>query len=190
MLLHQGIGLDVFNELPMRRAVHALYECCNSVPLAADWHAAARMPITTRCSGRRTRCCSASERAPSTQSCRPTLISAGAPAARSRSPSNAPCGLINPQVMEQLGAALKRYLEHFGFGFVMYINGNTAQDILTTMSDRFTTTARPSARWFATSWPGSTAPGWSACWDPRAATTTGEPRIFAGSPNRRAARRI
>src|SRR6478672_9111306 len=36
MLLHQGIGLDVFNELPTRKAVHALYECCNSVPLAAD----------------------------------------------------------------------------------------------------------------------------------------------------------
>lgn len=34
--MHQGMGLDVFNEMPMRRAVHAVYECCYSVPLAAD----------------------------------------------------------------------------------------------------------------------------------------------------------
>ena len=34
--MHQGIGLDAFNAMPMRRAVHALYECCYSVPLAAD----------------------------------------------------------------------------------------------------------------------------------------------------------
>ena len=34
--MHQGMGLDVFNGMPMRRAVHALYECCYSVPLAAD----------------------------------------------------------------------------------------------------------------------------------------------------------
>lgn len=36
VLLHQGIGLEAFNELPRRKAVHALYECCNSVPMAGD----------------------------------------------------------------------------------------------------------------------------------------------------------
>lgn len=36
MLLHQGLGLDAFNELPTRKAVHALYECCNSVTMAGD----------------------------------------------------------------------------------------------------------------------------------------------------------
>ncbi len=34
--MHQGIGLEAFNAMPMRRAVHAVYECCYSVPLAAD----------------------------------------------------------------------------------------------------------------------------------------------------------
>lgn len=34
--MHQGIGLDAFNELPTKKAVHALYECCNSVVLARD----------------------------------------------------------------------------------------------------------------------------------------------------------
>ncbi len=36
MLLHQGIGLDVFNTLPERKAVHALYECVNNYALARE----------------------------------------------------------------------------------------------------------------------------------------------------------
>lgn len=35
MLMHQGIGLDRFNELPRRRAVHALFECCSCLPWSA-----------------------------------------------------------------------------------------------------------------------------------------------------------
>src|ERR1700712_1651174 len=34
VLMHQGIGLDAFNALPERKAVHALFECCNSVIMA------------------------------------------------------------------------------------------------------------------------------------------------------------
>jgi hypothetical protein len=34
--MHQGIGLEAFNAMPMRRAVYAVYECCYSVPVAAD----------------------------------------------------------------------------------------------------------------------------------------------------------
>ena len=34
--MHQGIGLDAFNHLSLRKAVHALYECCNSVTMAGD----------------------------------------------------------------------------------------------------------------------------------------------------------
>ena len=34
--MHQGIGLDAFNAMPKQRAVHALYECCYSVPLAGS----------------------------------------------------------------------------------------------------------------------------------------------------------
>jgi len=36
VLMHQGLGLDAFNELPNRKALHALYECCNSVTMAGD----------------------------------------------------------------------------------------------------------------------------------------------------------
>jgi hypothetical protein len=36
VLMHQGVGLGAFNGLPIRRAVHALYECVNTVMMAAD----------------------------------------------------------------------------------------------------------------------------------------------------------
>ena len=36
VFMHQGLGLAAFNELPARKAVHALYECCFSVILAGD----------------------------------------------------------------------------------------------------------------------------------------------------------
>lgn len=35
MLMHQGIGLERFNDLPQRSATHALYECCCSVTWAS-----------------------------------------------------------------------------------------------------------------------------------------------------------
>jgi 2-oxo-4-hydroxy-4-carboxy--5-ureidoimidazoline (OHCU) decarboxylase len=38
--------------------------------------------------------------------------------------------------MDQLTDAAHRYLAHFGFGFVMFVNGYTAQDVLATMADR------------------------------------------------------
>ena len=41
-----------------------------------------------------------------------------------------------PEVMEQLSAASKHYLDHFSFGFVMFVNGYSAQDVLATMTDR------------------------------------------------------
>lgn len=34
MLMHHGIGLDRFNTLSRRRAIHALFECCCSVTWA------------------------------------------------------------------------------------------------------------------------------------------------------------
>ncbi|HEY5854680.1 MAG TPA: 2-oxo-4-hydroxy-4-carboxy-5-ureidoimidazoline decarboxylase [Aldersonia sp.] len=34
MLMHKGIGLELFNAMPEGRAVHALYECCCNVTWA------------------------------------------------------------------------------------------------------------------------------------------------------------
>ncbi|MEV6557368.1 2-oxo-4-hydroxy-4-carboxy-5-ureidoimidazoline decarboxylase [Nocardia sp. NPDC051756] len=35
MLMHQGIGLDRFNEISRARAIHALFACCANVTWAA-----------------------------------------------------------------------------------------------------------------------------------------------------------
>ena len=48
---------------------------------------------------------------------------AGAPAARSRGRAVCGAGDDQAEVMEQLGEASSAYLEQFGFGFVMYVNG-------------------------------------------------------------------
>ena len=136
MLLHQGIGLDVFNELPTRKAVHALYECCYSVPLAADLarcrpfadHDALFRQADTLLFGLGEWSVDSILQAYPDIGRRP-----GSEKSRSEQ-----CAVWSDQseVMEQLGEALKRYLEHFGFGFVMYINGYTAQDVLAAMADR------------------------------------------------------
>src|SRR6478672_1327849 len=136
MLLHQGIGLDVFNELHMRRAVHVLYECCNSVPLAADL-ARCRPYADHDALFRQADTLLFSLEAGSVDSILQAYPDIGRRPGSEKSQSEQ-CAVWSdqPEVMEQLGAALKRYLERFGFGLAMYINGNTAQDVLTTMSDR------------------------------------------------------
>ncbi|WP_378736392.1 2-oxo-4-hydroxy-4-carboxy-5-ureidoimidazoline decarboxylase [Nocardia brasiliensis] len=35
MLMHQGIGLDRFNQISRARAIHALFDCCCNVTWAA-----------------------------------------------------------------------------------------------------------------------------------------------------------
>jgi hypothetical protein len=119
--MHQGIGLEAFNAMPMRRAVHAVYECCYSVPLAADLargreyddHDSLFREADTLLFGL------GEESIDSILQAYPCAI-----------------GCDQPEVMDQLGQATKRYLEHFGFGFVMFVNGYTAADVLTTMTDR------------------------------------------------------
>ncbi len=38
--------------------------------------------------------------------------------------------------MDQLAAASTKYLDQFGFGFVMFVNGYCAQDVLAAVTDR------------------------------------------------------
>jgi OHCU decarboxylase len=134
--MHQGIGLAAFNAMPMRRAVHAVYECCYSVPLAADL-----------CRGRPFanhdevfRAADALLFGLSEESI-DTILQAYPDIGRrpgSEKSAAEQCAIWcdQPEVMAELGQASRRYLEHFGFGFVMFVNGYTAQDVLSTMSDR------------------------------------------------------
>jgi OHCU decarboxylase len=134
--MHQGIGLEAFNAMPMRRAVHAIYECCYSVPLAADL-----------CRGRAFASRDELFRAADAllfglpEESVDTILQAYPDVGRrpgSEKSAAEQCAIWSdePDVMERLSQAAKRYLAHFGFGFVMFVNGYTAQDVLATMSDR------------------------------------------------------
>ncbi|MGH3677814.1 MAG: 2-oxo-4-hydroxy-4-carboxy-5-ureidoimidazoline decarboxylase [Mycobacterium sp.] len=136
MLMHQGIGLDTFNDLPMRRAVHALYECCYSVPLAADL-ARGRLyddhDALFRQAGRLLFGLSENSIDSILQAYPDIGRRPGSEKSRAEQ-----CAIWDERqdVMAQLGASSKRYFEHFGFGFVMLVNGYTADDVLATMTDR------------------------------------------------------
>jgi OHCU decarboxylase len=136
VLLHQGIGLDAFNALPERKAMHALYECCNSMTIARhltygrayDDHDAlfrradallfglpetAVDQILDACPhvGRRPR------------------------SAKSRAEQ---CALWDDDaaVMAELADSSRAYAAHFGFGFVMCVGGLDARAVLSTIHDR------------------------------------------------------
>ncbi|BBZ64087.1 2-oxo-4-hydroxy-4-carboxy-5-ureidoimidazoline decarboxylase [Mycolicibacterium monacense] len=136
MLMHQGIGLAAYNDMPIRRAVHAVYECCCSVSLAADLardrpyenHDALFRKADELLFG-------LSE--DSIDSILQAYPDVGRRAGSTKSAAEQ-CAVFDerPEVMEQLSAASRRYREHFGFGFVMYVNGYCAQDVLAALTDR------------------------------------------------------
>jgi 2-oxo-4-hydroxy-4-carboxy-5-ureidoimidazoline decarboxylase len=134
--MHQGIGLERFNAMPMRRAVHAVYECCYSVPLAADL--ARSRPYHIHDELFRTADTLLFGLAEDSID---TILQAYPDIGRrpgSEKSQAEQCAIWcdRPAMMEQLAAASKRYLKHFGFGFVMFINGYPADDVLATMNDR------------------------------------------------------
>jgi OHCU decarboxylase len=134
--MHQGIGLDAFNAMPMRRAVHALYECCYSVPLAADL-ARGRPYDNHDQLFRQADALLFGLGEESVNSILQAYPDVGRrPGSEKSAAEQCAIWCDQPETMEHLGAAAKRYLEHFGFGFVMYVNGYTAVDVLTAMTDR------------------------------------------------------
>ncbi|MDY6999163.1 MAG: 2-oxo-4-hydroxy-4-carboxy-5-ureidoimidazoline decarboxylase [Actinomycetota bacterium] len=136
MLLHQGIGLDAFNAMPMRRAVHAIFECCYSVPLAADL--ARARPFDSHDQLFRyadTLLFGLGE--DSIDSILQAYPDVGRRPGSEKSQAEQ-CAIIDerPEIMTELTTASKAYLDHFGFGFVMYVNGFGADEVLATMRDR------------------------------------------------------
>ncbi|MGE2834139.1 2-oxo-4-hydroxy-4-carboxy-5-ureidoimidazoline decarboxylase [Mycobacterium sp. SMC-4] len=136
MLLHQGIGLDAFNALPLRRAVHCVFECCYSVPLAADL--ARARPFENH--DQLFRLADELLFGLSEESIDSILQAYPDVGRRPGSEKSAAeqCAITDhrPEVMAELAAASKTYLEHFGFGFVMFVNGCGAETMLATMRDR------------------------------------------------------
>jgi len=134
--MHQGVGLAAFNDMPMRRAVHAVYECCYSVPLAAE--IARGRPYENHDAlfrqADRSLFGLAEESIDSILQAYPDV---GRRPGSEKSAAEQ-CAICDErvEVMDRLRTASKNYLDQFGFGFVMFVNGYTADDVLAAMSDR------------------------------------------------------
>ena len=120
----------------MRRAVHALYECCYSVPLAADLSRGRPYKDHDALFRQADRLLFGLAEV-SIDSILQAYPDVGRRPGSEKSQAEQ-CAIWDArrEVMDQLGLTSKHYLDHFGFGFVMFVNGYTAQDVLTAMTDR------------------------------------------------------
>lgn len=136
VLMHQGIGLDAFNELSPQKAMHALYECCNSVVLARDL--AGGRPYASH--DELLRRADALLFALSESSVDTILQAYPHIGRRPRSTKShaEQCSVWDPrpEVMAQLDTAAQRYTEQFGLSFVMFVDGTDAEGVLAAISDR------------------------------------------------------
>jgi 2-oxo-4-hydroxy-4-carboxy-5-ureidoimidazoline decarboxylase len=136
VLMHQGIGLDAFNALPERRAVHALYECCNSYVLARDL-ARGRAYADHDALFRRA---DALLFALSEDAVDQILAACPDVGRRPRSAKSQAeqCAVWDddPALMTELAATARAYSDTYGFAFVMFVDGHCAGDVLAAMSDR------------------------------------------------------
>jgi OHCU decarboxylase len=136
VLLHQGVGLATFNVLPERRAVHALYECCNHVALARDL-ARGRPYDDHDALFRRADALLFSLPDAAIDSILEAYPHIGA---RPRSVKSAAeqCAVWNDDdaVMTELNRREARYREQFGFGFVMYVGGMGCDKVSAALADR------------------------------------------------------
>ncbi|APE18043.1 MULTISPECIES: 2-oxo-4-hydroxy-4-carboxy-5-ureidoimidazoline decarboxylase [Mycolicibacterium] len=140
MLLHQGIGLDAFNELPDSKAVHALYECCNSVTLARDLTRGRPYADRTELF-RRADDLLFSLSESSIDDILQAYPHVGRRPGSTKSQAEQ-CSVwdSSPEVMAELTTAVNEYTEHFGFGFVMHVGGldreACARSVIAAVRDR------------------------------------------------------
>ena len=136
VLLHQGIGLDAFNALPERKAMHALYECCNSVVMAR--HLAGGRAY--RGHDDLYRRADALLFALPEQAVDQILDAHPDVGRRPRSAKShaEQCSVWvdDAELMAELQGSARRYADEFGFGFVMYVCDVDARAVLDAMADR------------------------------------------------------
>ena len=133
VLLHQDVGLEAFNRLPTRKAVHALYECVNSVAMAVDL--AKTRPYADHAA--LYRAADAVRFALSEASI--DDIMAAHPRVGRRPGStysrSEQCSLYDPRpgAMYLLAVATRSYAERFGFEFVLHVGRDGADRTSTTV---------------------------------------------------------
>lgn len=138
MLLHQGIGLDRFNELPRRRAVHALFECCCCLPWSARLADGRRYTSQTQllaAADAELHALPESEIAQALQG----HLRIGA-RARSLPSFREQCAVWveDAAVMRTLDDAATAYEERFGFRYVWFSDGRDGRALLADLTTRMT----------------------------------------------------
>ena len=136
VLLHQGIGLDAFNAMPERRAVHALYECCNSMTMAR--HLAHGRPYDDHAAlFRRADALLFALPESAADQILETCPHVGR---RPRSAKSAAeqCAVWDddPAVMTELGDSARGYARKYGLTFVMHTGGSDARAVIANIADR------------------------------------------------------
>lgn len=129
--MHQGMGLEAYNALPLRRAVHAVYECCCSVTLATDLARGRPYPDHESLFRR----ADAVLFSLGEESIDEILLQAyPCVGSRPRSMKSRAeqCAVWDDEatVMAELDRAANRYRDRFGFGFVMHVGDSCARDVL------------------------------------------------------------
>lgn len=145
--MHQAVGLDAFNDMPLQKAVHALYECCNCVTLARDL-ARGRPYADHNALFRRADALlfSLSEESIDDILQAYPPISSRPGSTKSQAEQ---CSVWDsrPSVMAQLHSAAREYAAVFGFEFVMHVGGvgtaapdvggvGTADTVIVAINDR------------------------------------------------------
>ena len=137
VLMHQGIGLDAFNEMPTRRAIHALYECCNSVTMAADLATGRPYPDRAALFRQADSLLFALSEA-SVDDILQAYPKLGSRPGSARSHAEH-CALWDerPGVMHLLDSSARGYAEKFGFEFVMCVTEDCpASAVVAAIADR------------------------------------------------------
>jgi len=140
VLLHQDVGLEAFNGLPTRKAVHALYECVNSVAMAVDL-AKARPYADHTALYRAADALLFGLPEDSIDDIMTAHPGVGRRPGSTYSQSEQ-CSLYDPRpgVMHLLAGAARGYAAKFGFEFVMHVGGTdteyTAATVIAAISDR------------------------------------------------------
>lgn len=140
VLMHQDIGLAAFNRLKYRKALHALYECCNSVAMADELVRGRPYASHDEFFGRADAVLFGLPEDAVDE------IMQAYPNVGSR-PGSAwshaeQCSVWDPrpEVMGELRSAAGRYVERFGFGFVMHVGSVDeacpAPEVIAAIGDR------------------------------------------------------
>lgn len=135
--MHQAVGLEAFNHMPLQKSVHALYECCNCVTLARDL-ARGRPYQDHNALFRRADALlfSLSEESIDDILQAYPPISSRPGSTKSQAEQ---CSVWDsrPSVMKQLRSAAREYADMFGFEFVMHVGGfGTAEAVIVAIDDR------------------------------------------------------